>query len=152
MKPTRGGRGGGSRGGGSPGCSRDTDKLVAEDNKTKVYSRVETVGRRKTTKYKVVTGKPPEFEIEPDEKLGEDVFYLRKAENQQMIGLLNKDGLDKAKGKVEKMAYLSKLDLIPTEYSKEQYDELAVGNRLKRKELGSEELTDQEPGPSSSSS
>lgn len=89
-------------------------KLVFQDEETKIYSASKTVRGKVHNQIRVCRNDAPEFYIESATDGSSDTIFLRKAANNEMIGLLTGDGeLDRHKEWAEKVHYFSTLHLKP---------------------------------------
>lgn len=94
---------------------RNTSELVIHDppRKTKVFSTNRLARGRLRREFKFVIEGGPSYCIEPVDTLGQGTFFLRRTKNNKLVGLLKDCKLEKSQELVEKLFYLSKLDLIP---------------------------------------
>lgn len=86
------------------------DVIHDELSDTKVLYTEKLVAGRLQSEFKFIVNGGPRFTIEPSGKSGS--FFLRKTKSHKLVGLLTNGKLDKSTQEIEKLFFLSKLDLV----------------------------------------
>lgn len=93
-----------------PRKKRQSVELVDETHDTKLFITQRTFGREIIKKHYIVLKREPQFTLES--RNGRGFEFIRLTRNNKLVGRL-KNGLLERRDDVDKVFFLSKLDLVP---------------------------------------
>lgn len=102
---------------------RTSVKLVDESLDAKIFATKRTVGRQVVQKYYIVLKREPQFSLESSVR--NQCEFIRLTRNNQLVGCI-KDGELERSNDLEKIFFLSKLDLKPKSNKSSKADSLHV--------------------------
>lgn len=86
--------------------------LIDESNHTRLFATKRTVGKRIVKKYHIVLKREPRFSLE--RSIEDNCEFIRLTTDNRLVGLIKNGELERHED-VEKLFFLGKLDLKPTD-------------------------------------
>lgn len=96
--------------------------LIDESNDTRLFATKRTVGKRVVKKYHIVLKREPRFSLE--RSVEDNCEFIRLTRDNSLVGLIKNGELERHED-VEKLFFLGKLDLKPTDNSSSNKERVA---------------------------